>query len=214
MQKYWCSDRRRVWKIRRVPRHYSGNSQFFISLVTYNNDFCTLQDFYENNLAAALTYTDESNYDPKFNGRKGLWIGFIGDRTPDSVDWRWDHAESFTTFTNWAAGEPNALSDARTCTYMSIDGLWHTNDCSERLSYLCKASEVVHREPDIRGDYLSCDVVGDGWFASSEQLDDTHGHHCIKAFANLKTFDAAKETVIETSYLKLCKLRIEILKEA
>ena len=65
-----------------------------------------------------MTYTEDSNFDPNFNNKKGVWIGFVGDETPNGINWHWDHTESLTTYTNWAAGEPTAPG-IRTCTYVS-----------------------------------------------------------------------------------------------
>jgi len=110
---------------------------------------------------------------------------------------------------------------------VSIDGFWHANDCSEQLSYICKATKVrvrkngisktqlsiffrnrifttlakfIKREPDIRGNYLDCDE-DNGWHPSSEILNEDHGHHCIKAFDMVKTFDAAADVCSSSEVL-------------
>ena len=61
---------------------------------------------------------------------------------------------------------------------------------------LCKATPKASFDEDIaanRGEYFDCK---DGWFNS---IDDSTGHYCIKAFRNLKTFEAA-ETFCQNTY--------------
>ena len=90
------------------------------------------------------------------------------------------HAESIPVYSNWGSEEPGDVYQDKLCTYIDVNGVWHSQDCLSQMPALCKATTkgVYDDHTSDRGEYSDC-KESDGWFNS---IDDVSGHYCIKAF--------------------------------
>ena len=90
------------------------------------------------------------------------------------------HSDSVPIYSNWGSNEPGDVDQDKLCTYVDVNGVWHSQDCSSQMPALCKATTkgVYDDHSSERGPYSDCNE-SDGWFNS---VDDLTGHYCIKAF--------------------------------
>jgi hypothetical protein len=71
-------------------------------------------------------------------GSNTYWVG--GTCTSCAAgggNWIWDHGESWS-YTNWASGEPNFLSNAESALQMLSDGSWNDALPSINSLYVCE----------------------------------------------------------------------------
>ena len=134
----------------------------------------------------SLFYHAEKGYNPQ-DSVTYAWIGFYSQMYESGTTrWRWTDT-SPTSFTQWAAGEPNAehISSKRSCAYLDSRLGWHVDtNCNAKINFICKSNtqEIDLSPPaDDRGRLLDCaDTYGEDWHATSNEPG--RGYHCMKAY--------------------------------
>ena len=58
------------------------------------------------------------------------------------------HSGSVPIYSNWGADEPGDVDQDKLCTYVDVDGVWHSQDCSSLMPALCKATTKFPEVPD------------------------------------------------------------------
>ncbi|MBM76297.1 MAG: hypothetical protein CMK59_12910, partial [Proteobacteria bacterium] len=92
-------------------------------------------------LASVDDATEDEWIDDKidgFNESAQWWIGY-NDLT---VEGYWDWDGPYSTYTNWAAGEPNNANSNEDCALLntSSDGTWSDADCQTSTFFVCEAN--------------------------------------------------------------------------
>ena len=115
-----------VKTIQGYDSHVTGCASAWSGDSKWESYLASIHDEYENHLAAALTYDESVQFDQTYS-KDGFWIGFKGDA---SRGWRTEHQEGLPTFTRWATDEPKSITSGNLCSYVDLEGFWHSESCT------------------------------------------------------------------------------------
>ena len=83
------------------------------------------------------------------------WIG-LHDVGGESL-YKWTDGTGYGKFIYWRNGEPNNMYGQEDCVaFVTMDGKWNDNHCSQEKSYICKSKTGTNKYINVREIYASC----------------------------------------------------------